>query len=104
MKPIMKLRVLLLLLFAAANSLSSAAMLPVRKNEVSEWRMQSSRAYADPFNEVALDALVSLRDGSEIRVPEFWAGKPLEADAAGSCAVPRGPINQDWVLVLKPEK
>jgi hypothetical protein len=25
----------------------------------------------------------------------------VEADAAGSCAVPRGPINQDWVLVLK---
>ena len=35
---------------------------------------------------------------------EYPVGIPLEADAAGSCAVPRGPINQDWVLVLKPKK
>jgi hypothetical protein len=35
---------------------------------------------------------------------EYPVGKPLEADPDGSCAVPRGPINQDWVLVLKPEK
>jgi hypothetical protein len=39
---------------------------------------------------------ISPLDGKENPLPE-----PLEADAAGSCAVPRGPINQDWVLVLK---
>ena len=31
---------------------------------------------------------------------EYLVSKPLEADADGSCAVLRGPINQDWVLVL----
>ena len=29
---------------------------------------------------------------------------PARPPAAGSCAVPRGPLNQDWVLVLKAEK
>ena len=35
---------------------------------------------------------------------EYPVGKSLQADDIGSCVVPRGPINQDWVLVLKPEK
>ena len=39
---------------------------------------------------------ISPLDGKEYPLP-----KPLEADLDGSCAVPRGPINQDWVLVLK---
>jgi hypothetical protein len=49
--------------------------LQVRQNEVAEWQGQSTGVRDDPFNEVT-----------------------------GSCAVPRGPINRDWVLVLKPEK
>jgi hypothetical protein len=40
---------------------------------------------------------ISPLDGKEYPLPQ-----PLEADADGSCAAPRGPINQDWVLVLKP--
>ena len=49
--------------------------LEVRQNEVAEWRGQSTRVRDDPFNEVTLDALVTLADGSELRVPAFWAGK-----------------------------
>jgi hypothetical protein len=63
------------LLLAATNTLLSAEPLRVRQNEVAEWRGQSSRAHVDPFNEVTLDALVTLADGSELRVPAFWAGK-----------------------------
>ncbi len=55
---------------AAAND-----SLQVRQNEVAEWRGQARRAYADPFNEVTLDALVTLADGRELRMPGFWAGK-----------------------------
>ena len=55
---------------AAAND-----SLQVRQNEVAEWRGQARRACADPFNEVTLAALVTLADGSELRVPGFWAGK-----------------------------
>ena len=43
---------------AAANDILS-----VQQNEVAEWRGQAIRAYADPFNEVTLDALVTLADG-----------------------------------------
>ncbi|MHB8903387.1 MAG: apiosidase-like domain-containing protein, partial [Thermoguttaceae bacterium] len=38
---------------------------------------------------------ISPLDGREYPFPE-----PVEADAEGSCDVPRRPINQDWVLVL----
>jgi hypothetical protein len=62
-------------LLIAASTLLPAGTLPVRQNEVAEWRGQSSRACADPFNEVTLDALVTLADGSELHVPAFWAGK-----------------------------
>ena len=31
---------------------------------------------------------------------EYPVGKSLEVNDTGSCAVPRGPINQDWVLVM----
>lgn len=42
---------------------------------------------------------ISPLDGKEYAMPKL-----LEADADGSCSVPRAPINQDWVLVMKPEK
>ena len=32
---------------------------------------------------------------------EYPLDAPLEAADDGTCAVPRGPINQDWVLVLR---
>ena len=46
----------------------------VTQHEVSEWRFQSRHAYADPFNEVELDALIAGPDGQAWRVPAFWAG------------------------------
>ncbi len=39
-----------------------------------EWGVVSSRAYADPFNAVEVDVLFTAPDGSEQKVPAFWAG------------------------------
>ena len=35
----------------------------------------ATRAYADPFNEVTLDAVFRDPKGAELRVPAFWAGE-----------------------------
>ncbi len=51
----------------SASSAASAEKLPVQQNEVAQWRGQSSRAHADPFNQITLDAIVTLPDGSEQR-------------------------------------
>jgi len=39
-----------------------------------EWTYQSGKQYADPFNQVDVDAIVTLPSGKEERVPGFWAG------------------------------
>jgi len=39
-----------------------------------EWSCTSSRQYDDPFNQVDVDAIITLPSGSEERVPGFWAG------------------------------
>ena len=39
-----------------------------------EWAWTSGRSYDDPFNQVDLDAIVTLPSGSEERVPGFWGG------------------------------
>ena len=39
-----------------------------------EWSYTSGKQYADPFNEVEVDAVVTLPAGGEERVPGFWAG------------------------------
>lgn len=44
------------------------------QNVPTEWAYTSGKSYADPFNEVQLDVLVTCPDGSEQRVPTFWAG------------------------------
>ncbi len=41
--------------------------------------------------------LVSPIDGREYPLEQ-----PLVADAQGACEIPRGPINQDWVLIVRP--
>lgn len=43
-------------------------------NQVAELSFPSTKAYADPFNEVTLDLLVTRPDGSACRLPAFWAG------------------------------
>ena len=40
-----------------------------------EWAWKSGRHYDDPFNQVELDAIVTLPSGSEERIPAFWAGE-----------------------------
>lgn len=39
-----------------------------------EWGFTSARLYADPFNQVELDVVVTGPDGAEWRVPAYWAG------------------------------
>jgi hypothetical protein len=46
-----------------------------------------------------IGTFISPLDGKEYSLRE-----PIEAAADGSCPVPRGPINQDWVLVLHPHR
>lgn len=50
------------------TNLKATANVPV------EWTYTSGRQYADPFNDVRLDAVVTDPDGNEQRVPAFWAG------------------------------
>lgn len=49
--------------------------------EPTEWSYASGKQYTDPFNQVDLDALVTLPDGQQERMPAFWAG-----DQHGACA------------------
>ncbi|MBZ0297706.1 MAG: DUF4038 domain-containing protein [Anaerolineae bacterium] len=44
------------------------------QNIPTEWAYTSGKAYTDPFNEIQLDVVVTAPDGSEQRVPTFWAG------------------------------
>lgn len=43
-------------------------------NRVCEWAFTSRKPYADPFNDVRVDMLVTTPDGNALRVPAFWAG------------------------------
>jgi hypothetical protein len=75
-------RLLSLVLFVCAlcgplTQSGARATAPVRmgiRNCVTEWSFSSEKAYADPFNEVELDVLITAPDKSEQRVPAFWAG------------------------------
>lgn len=40
-----------------------------------EWAWASGRGYDDPFNQVDVDAVVTLPSGGEERVPGFWSGE-----------------------------
>jgi hypothetical protein len=39
-----------------------------------EWSYASGKQYPDPFNQVEVDAIVTLPSGQEERIPAFWAG------------------------------
>ena len=39
-----------------------------------EWSYSSGKQYDDPFNQVEVDAVVTLPSGGEERIPGFWAG------------------------------
>lgn len=40
-----------------------------------EWSYESSKQYADPFNDIELDVVFKSPSGRSLRVPAFWAGK-----------------------------
>src|SRR5271168_1954495 len=39
-----------------------------------EWAYTSGKQYSDAFNDVEVDAVVTLPSGQEERIPAFWAG------------------------------
>ena len=47
---------------------------PATAGTPTEWSYTSGKQYGDPFNEVEVDAIVTLPAGGEERVPGFWAG------------------------------
>ncbi|MHB0859312.1 MAG: apiosidase-like domain-containing protein [Anaerolineae bacterium] len=49
-------------------------MLFATQNVVTEWSFTSALPYADPFNEVGLDVLVTDPASGTLRLPAFWAG------------------------------
>ncbi len=49
-------------------------MLFSSRNVPTEWAYVSGKRYADPFNGVEVDVVVTAPDGSEQRVPAYWAG------------------------------
>ena len=42
-----------------------------------EWAWKSGRQYDDPFNQVDVDAIVTLPSGAEERIPGFWGGESI---------------------------
>jgi len=62
---------------AMVNSISRTARAEERvatAGVATEWSYVSGKQYQDPFNEVEVDAVVTLPSGGEERVPSFWAG------------------------------
>ena len=57
----------------------TASVLPAAErgttNRLNEWSFASAKVYADPFNDVHVDMLVTAPDGAQLRVPAFWSGK-----------------------------
>jgi Protein of unknown function (DUF4038)/Domain of unknown function (DUF5060) len=44
------------------------------QHEVSEWSYRTTQSYADPFNDVELDARINGPGGQTWQVPAYWAG------------------------------
>jgi hypothetical protein len=66
---------LLAALFGCHLGAAQSLQLTAEANVVTEWAYTSSRSYADPFNEVELDVLVTGPDGQQQRIPAFWGGE-----------------------------
>ena len=47
------------------------------QNQLVEWTFASRKAYGDPFNAVRMDAILTEPDGTQFRVPGFWAGENM---------------------------
>jgi hypothetical protein len=61
------------LAFGLSFSLRAAPVL-TEANRVAEIALESKRSYADPFNDVTVDAVFTTPDRRLLRVPAFWAG------------------------------
>lgn len=48
-----------------------------QQNSVIEWSYASGKSYANPFNEIQLDVVVTAPDGTEQTVPAFWGGEQI---------------------------
>ena len=70
----MKRRSFCLLAGASAVAARAQARFAV-EHQVSEFPFTSGKSYRDPFNEVELDVIFTAPDGTEQRVPAFWAGE-----------------------------
>ena len=51
-----------------------AGPISVQANCTAEVTLNSIKSYADPANDLALDAIITAPDSSHFRVPAFWAG------------------------------
>ncbi|MCX6878125.1 MAG: DUF4038 domain-containing protein [Verrucomicrobia bacterium] len=61
-------------LLLAAPMIAPATAAPVEANQVAELALVSGTTYANPFVDAQLDAVVTQPDGTQLRVPGFWAG------------------------------
>jgi len=52
----------------------AAALHNVEANRVVEVALVSEKTYQNPFMEVQLDTIITRPDGTQLRVPAFWAG------------------------------
>ena len=59
---------------AVADGVRAAGPRKVEVNQVAEFALVSERGYPNPCQEIELDALFTQPDGSQLRVPAFWAG------------------------------
>jgi len=48
-------------------------MIAITQYLVHEWTFSSNTVYADPFNDVELDILLTDKDGKTITIPAFWS-------------------------------
>ncbi|MHB8957628.1 MAG: apiosidase-like domain-containing protein [Pirellulaceae bacterium] len=63
-----------LTLGALAAGVRAAERQPVEANRMAEETLESEKSYSNPFMDVELEAVVTRPDGTQLRVPAFWAG------------------------------
>jgi len=61
-------------LASSAPGPSGAEVRSATTGVATEWSYASGKQYSDPFNQIEVDALVTMPSGAEERVPAFWAG------------------------------
>jgi hypothetical protein len=59
---------------ATSVPVSLAEERPVTSGMPTEWAWVSGKQYNDPFNDLDVDAVITLPSGAEERLPAFWAG------------------------------